>query len=797
MTTSCPSPEVLAGIGTSDGSCLSGVAAHIEGCRACQEFLERRIQEGLESLPPRGGSLPELEAVPHVNGFTIEAELGRGAMGVVYRARRDTLSRPVALKLLPGGRRAGPRERRQWLREAEAASSVRHPNVVTLYEVGEAEDCFLLVLEYIPGGTLADRLSGPLAPTAAARLLETIARAVHHVHRHGQLHLDLKPSNILLDGDPGAGWEAVVPKVSDFGIARAADAGMTDSGGIGAGGSPPYMAPEQIVRPRNEMSPAADIHALGAILYQMLTGRPPYRGATVLDTLEQVRNQEPVPPRRLVPRVPRDLETIALKCLEKNPAGRYASAEAMADDLRRWLDGRTISARPVSAVEQLWRRCCRRPMVAALAAALVLTLAIGFVGVVLLWGHAESERRRAEDELFFANLMLGEISSGGMSGSAQFLVLTRDDAIAVLRRTTDRVLRFRAEHPEDLATCQRLADLHLALAGHYEAQRNPEACRSSLVAGLENVDRVLQVRPRDRAALHGRFAACRMLATVAEQEGKSEESAVHLERAVAHGRECWRLGPGPGVLNALATCQWALAQRYSRRGDDEAARALVLDNLRLSDEVPDGKVPPENAIWRVLARLDLHQFHAGLPAAAGPRPGGDSPLSRLASTDADRLDAEGWADLVFRSLNASPGALDLSGDQAHGFIEALNERLAWRRRLGRIDDARRYADRMLAFGRLLVARHPDRPAAHLALSAAFKQVAKNAWHPFDRPVVERNWRLAIHEARRALVLDPRDARAGKEVADLQKRLDLLTKPKPKPASGGRDAVTPTVGVAGR
>ncbi len=237
------------------------------GLPRCRNFLEQRAQHGLETPAFHAAELPRQDTLPTIDGFTIERELGRGAMGVVYLARRDTPSRQVALKLLPGGRRAGPRERRQWLREAEAASLVRHPNVVTLHEVGEADDCFLLVLEYIPGGTLADRLSGPLAPSDAARLMETIARAVHHIHRHGQLHLDLKPSNILLDGDAGADWETIIPKVSDFGIARTATQVRPTPARVGAGGSPPYMAPEQITKPRQDMSPSADIHALGAILY--------------------------------------------------------------------------------------------------------------------------------------------------------------------------------------------------------------------------------------------------------------------------------------------------------------------------------------------------------------------------------------------------------------------------------------------------------------------------------------------------------------------------------------------------
>jgi serine/threonine protein kinase len=297
-------------------------------------------------------------------------------MGVVYLAHRHMPSRPVALKLLLGGRRASQRERRQWLREAEAVSLVRHPNVVTLHEVAETDDWFLLVLEYIPGGTLADQLRKPLAPPDTARLIETIACAVHHIHLNGQLHLDLKPSNILLDGDVSAGWEAVIPKVSDFGIARSAEASATETGGIGPGGTPSYMAPEQIIRSRKDLSPMADIHGLGAILYHMLTGRPPYQGATVVETIDLVQRQEPVPPRRLNPRIPRDLETICLKCVEKDPSRRYASAELLAGDLARWLDGQPILARPVS------------PVISALAAALILTLAIGFAAVVILWRRA-------------------------------------------------------------------------------------------------------------------------------------------------------------------------------------------------------------------------------------------------------------------------------------------------------------------------------------------------------------------------------------------------------------------------
>ena len=187
----------------------------------------RRVDQGLDTATGPAMSLPD--HAPRIPGYTIERELGRGGMGIVYLANCDRPRRRVALKLLPGGRRASSRERRQWLREAEEASLVRHSHVVTLYDVGEADDWFFLVLEYIPGGTLADRLSNPLLPADAAALIETVARAVHCVHLHGQLHLDLKPSNILLDGDAGAGWEALVPKVSDFGIARSGESTATST----------------------------------------------------------------------------------------------------------------------------------------------------------------------------------------------------------------------------------------------------------------------------------------------------------------------------------------------------------------------------------------------------------------------------------------------------------------------------------------------------------------------------------------------------------------------------------------
>ena len=389
---------------------FAAIEQHIENCPLCKPILDRLAHE----LPAVPLILPGPERAPSIPGFAIQHEVGRGAMGVVYLAIEEGLDRLVALKVLPAavGRDESPGPRRRWLREARAISSVRHPNIVPLYDHGQADGWFYLVLEYVPGGTLKRRLAEPLPPRVAAGLVETIARAVQCIHGKGLLHLDLKPSNILLDGEDDAPWDRVVPRVSDFGLAlsdRDDEAGPSETSLAGPRGTPSYMAPEQANASWGQIGPATDIHALGAILYELLTGRPPFQGSSTQQTLDQVRSREPMPPRRLIAKIPRDLETIALKCLEKPPSRRYASAGEMADDLRRWLDGRPIAARPASALEKACRWCCRRPAVAALAGMLVLTLLVGFLMLSTLLRRSEWQRLRSEASYHGASRSLDQL----------------------------------------------------------------------------------------------------------------------------------------------------------------------------------------------------------------------------------------------------------------------------------------------------------------------------------------------------------------------------------------------------
>jgi eukaryotic-like serine/threonine-protein kinase len=321
-----------------------------------------------------------------IGQYELLEEIGRGGMGVVYKARQAGLDRVVAVKVILSGEYSGPHERDRFLTEAAAAGSLQHPNIVQVHEVGEQDGRPYLAMEWVDGDSLAAKLGGaPWPAREAARHVETLARAMHHAHERGVVHRDLKPANILLSADG-------TPKITDFGLARrlplSEAAANTPQNRTTTGavlGTPSYMAPEQAAGDSGAVGPAADVYALGAILYELLTGRPPFQGGGVLDTLLQVRTQEPVPPTRLQPRLPRDLEKICLKCLHKTPQKRYATALELADDLRRFLAGEPIRARAVTIWERAAKWARRRPTVAALLAAVVVTTAVGLGAFLWSW----------------------------------------------------------------------------------------------------------------------------------------------------------------------------------------------------------------------------------------------------------------------------------------------------------------------------------------------------------------------------------------------------------------------------
>jgi eukaryotic-like serine/threonine-protein kinase len=426
-------------------------------------------QEVSAFLPPShnsdaGPPTPDPADLPQVSGYRVEAVLGQGGMGIVYKAWHLRLQRPVALKMLLAGDYAKPAERERFQREAEAIAALVHPNIVQVHDVGEVGERPYFTMELVDGGDLAKQIQGTPQPARkAAGLVATLADVVQAAHQRGIVHRDLKPANVLLTSDG-------TPKVTDFGLAQRLEGGegLTLSGT--PLGTPSYMAPEQARGNRDAIGPATDIYALGAILYELLTGRPPFRAESGMATLQQVMADDPVPPARLNRRVPRDLETICLKCLHKEPQRRYASAQALAEDLRRFERGEPIAARPPGAVEHAARWVRRRPTLAAALAAGVL-LASALV-VTVVWWHGQRTALEAT-AVAYAEADLSE--SEGLRNRGEFKA-----SAEVLQRARDRLGEF---VPPKLRDRLRAAFENLELVTRLESIR---LSRVVIVQGRQN-----------------------------------------------------------------------------------------------------------------------------------------------------------------------------------------------------------------------------------------------------------------------------------------------------------------------
>jgi hypothetical protein len=537
---------------------------HIDACPTCQQVLERLIGTlpgAVDAIAPGQSTQPRTEVVApstgppsgppaQVPGYDVLGEVGRGGMGVVYKARQLGLGRVVALKMILAGGHAGAQELARFQAEAEVVARLQHPNIIQIFEVGQTDGRPFLALEFCGGGSLAGKVNGtPLQPLAAAELAQTLARAVHAAHEAKVIHRDLKPANVLLTADG-------TPKITDFGLAKKLDeAGQTQSGMVM--GTPSYMAPEQAGGKTGNLGPPTDVYALGAILYEFLTGRPPFKAASTLETIQQVVADEPVPPSSLQPKTQRDLETICLKCLQKQPARRYASALELAEDLRRFQAGEPIHARPVGRSERLAKWCRRHPGVAALSAALALLLLVAGGLVTWQWQEAEaalaglrSEKaaraRRQVDAL-------PDAAPGRVSAILDELQANRADVLLQLRQ------RYEEENEP-----HRRMRLALALV-----PVEPETFRTPLTGWmLRAEDPAEVVLVRDVLAPHGKEMAARLWAHV----GEAREPAGVCVRALAalaaydpdNGR--WQeLGPQVAQhlleANPLHRALWAEALR--------------------------------------------------------------------------------------------------------------------------------------------------------------------------------------------------------------------------------------------
>jgi tRNA A-37 threonylcarbamoyl transferase component Bud32 len=414
-------------------------------------------------------------------GYEILCELGRGGMGVVYRARQTKLHRLVALKMILSGAHADTTDLARFRTEGEAIARLQHPNIVQVYEVGEHEGKPFFSLEFCAGGSLDRKLGGtPLPPKEAARLVETLARAMQAAHEQQVIHRDLKPANVLLAADG-------TPKVTDFGLAKQLDqeSGQTKSGAVM--GTPSYMAPEQASGLSKELGPACDVYALGAILYECLTGRPPFKAPTAWETIRQVIGDEPVSVRRLQP-CPRDLEVICLRCLQKDPRRRYPRAIDLANDLRRWLDDLPIQARPVGALEQLWRWSRRRPGVPVLVGAFLVILIV--LAVTLFRTTYNSYR-------VLQTLQDRELRLADLRGELRYQDMALTDAALLAAATGDLVWEKRHKEGEARLDAAIAEAVRLAPEASAAAEQIDAANRGLLEMEGQAFALVRQLRPKE------------------------------------------------------------------------------------------------------------------------------------------------------------------------------------------------------------------------------------------------------------------------------------------------------------
>jgi serine/threonine-protein kinase len=520
-----------------------------EVCRDCPELLPqvragwkrlRTLKGEVEAMfpdstPAVGGTSapapPPTPDLPHVRGYEVQGVLGRGGMGVVYKALHLRLNRPVALKMLLAGPFARPEELERFLREAEAVAGLRHPNIVQVHDMGDHEGRPYFTMEYVEGGSLAQKLTGtPLGARYAAELVATLAEGVQVAHQAGIIHRDLKPANILLqrraeplNPDSGSGNATALqvvpapisdfdPKIADFGLARHLDTGpaLTVSGA--RVGTPSYMAPEQALGKTRAVGPQVDVYSLGAVLYELITGRPPFRGETAAETELQVVQHDPVSPSRLNPGVPRDLVTICLKCLEKDPSRRYPTAAALAEDLHRFQRGESITARPAGLLERTRKWVRRNPSRAALlAASLLLTaLLVGLtwwfmvrrahlraaIGADLKeagelrdsarWGEARKTLDRAEERLGWGGP--GDLDRQLAQARHDLDLVIRLDEIRLKRATRGELVFYRVQADRAYAEAFRQEGLGTPddPPARVAAAVRVSAVRGALVAALDD-----------------------------------------------------------------------------------------------------------------------------------------------------------------------------------------------------------------------------------------------------------------------------------------------------------------------
>jgi serine/threonine protein kinase len=596
---------------------------------AGEESSWRGPDTGQEAAPKTGSDLPE------VAGYEVLARLGKGGMGVVYQARQKSLKRLVALKLLSATGQTDEQAMNRLRREAEVVARLQHPNIVHIYEVGEQDGRPYLALELVEGNSLAAELAGaPLPPRQAAELAKVLAQAIHYAHSKGIVHRDLKPANILLqridpqmtqitqmkkeeetrngealgkasDGPAGLVSSSVLsvssvdrffPKITDFGLAKCLDqdGNQTQTGTLV--GTPSYMAPEQADAKGHQVGAAADVYALGVILYEMLTGRPPFKADTPLNTVVQVLHQDPAPPTRLQPTVPRDLETICLKCLQKLPRQRYASAGDLAADLDRYLNGQPIKARRTPLWERAWKWACRHPTGAALLATLVGVLLAAGLGAWIYTTDLQSavrqkdaEQARAQKNLQAAHEAIDQaVKRINKPGEVEVPEM-REAREALLGDIQELCLRLEADKENQAPeTRYYRAKALLILAELQQSQRRFVEAEKNYLEGLGQLEQLASDHPGLAEHGHDLARSRRHFAVLHYTQGRRDEAKRGLEEAVRYWGPL--AGSSPVAQQELLLAHLDLGQEGLERREEHLSKALELGEQLLQQRPTDKEV---------------------------------------------------------------------------------------------------------------------------------------------------------------------------------------------------------------
>jgi len=676
--------------------------------------------------PPRPN-----RTVRYFGDYELLEEIAQGGMGVVYKARQLTVNRLVALKMIRPGELISPSAVQRFRNETEAAARLDHPNIVPIYEVGDHDGSPYFSMRLFEAGNLAQALGDrlwPLRPTA--ELMLKAARAVHYAHQHGILHRDLKPANLLLDarGDP---------HVTDFGLAKLTEKDVTLTQSQMILGTPAYMAPEQAAGQAKQLTTAADVYGLGAILYRMLTGQPPFDGDNQMELLRRVQEEDPVRPDQLNSKVDRDLQTICLKCLEKAPDRRYSSAEAMAEDLAHWLAGEPIAARPVSARERFWRWCRRKPVVAGLIGTVLIISVAGSGGVLWQWRQAKLNEKAARTEAVksqqvaeFLKIMLNSVGPSVAMGRDTRLLKE------ILDLTAQRIDTELSTQPEVEA------DLRLVMAQTYDELGRHAQAESMARRTLQLRQALLGQEHRDVAI------ALDALGNVLESKGDWLEAEARHREALAIFKKL-RGNEHPDVAKSLSNLAHVLLARGEfAEAEAKEREALAMRRKFLGQEHPDVALSLNNLAELVKVRGDLagaealyrEQLVIQKKCFGQNHPSVASCLNNLGNLLKARRDLTGAEALHREALKIKKKVF---GEEHPRVADTLSNLGAVLFDKGDYDDAERlYVEALAMRRKLLNDQHPD-------ITLSFSQLAVLKAARGEYAAAEENFREVVSRQRKS------------------------------------------------